>query len=111
MEAAAVALNVAVVAPAATVTVAGTVSTVLLLESVTLAPPDGADALRLTVQVVAALALRLPGLQLSDERIATAIVPLTVDGALKPSPSASASPGFDTWIEAEVVFVARVALT
>jgi hypothetical protein len=40
--AAAVALNVAVVAPAATVTDAGTVSKVLLLPSVTLDPPAGA---------------------------------------------------------------------
>jgi len=41
IEAAAVALNVAVVAPAATVTVAGTVSEVLLLASVTPDPPTG----------------------------------------------------------------------
>jgi hypothetical protein len=42
IEAAAVALNVAVVAPAATVTDAGTVSEALLLASVTLDPPVGA---------------------------------------------------------------------
>ena len=42
IEAAAVALNVAVVAPAATVTDAGTVSWALLLASVTLVPPAGA---------------------------------------------------------------------
>jgi hypothetical protein len=42
MEAAAVALNVAVVAPAATITVPGTVSEALLLASVTFEPPAGA---------------------------------------------------------------------
>jgi hypothetical protein len=42
MEAAAVARNVAVVAPAATVTDAGTVREALLLASVTLDPPVGA---------------------------------------------------------------------
>lgn len=42
MLADAVALNVAVVAPAATVTDAGTVSRVLLLASVTAEPPTGA---------------------------------------------------------------------
>ena len=42
--------KVALVAPAATVTVAGTVATlVLLLVSVTTAPPDGAARVRLTV--------------------------------------------------------------
>ncbi|MFY9725181.1 MAG: hypothetical protein WAJ87_06780 [Bryobacteraceae bacterium] len=37
-----VALNVAVVEPAATLTVAGTVNAAALLDSVTLAPPAGA---------------------------------------------------------------------
>lgn len=45
-----VAVNVALVAPAATVTVAGTVAAaVLLLESVTTAPPDGAPLDNVTV--------------------------------------------------------------
>ncbi len=45
-------VNVALLAPAATVTLAGTVATaVLLLESVTTAPPEGAAALKLTVPV------------------------------------------------------------
>ena len=108
---AAVALNVAEVAPAATVTVAGTVSEGLLLAIVTLDPPEGAEAFKLTVQVAVAPALRLPVLQLSDERAATLMVPLTTDGALKPSPNASASLEFDTWIVAEVVLGASVALT
>jgi hypothetical protein len=63
IEAAAVALNVAVVAPDATVTDAGTVSEVLLLASVTLEPPAGALWVSVTVQVLTALCPRLVGLQ------------------------------------------------
>ena len=45
------AVKVAVVAPAATVTDAGTVRLALLLETATAAPPLGADPLRVTAQV------------------------------------------------------------
>ena len=55
MDAAAVALKVAVVPPAATVTDACTVSEVLLLASVTLDPPVGAVWVSVTVQVLTAL--------------------------------------------------------
>jgi hypothetical protein len=47
----AVAVNVLVVAPAATVTEAGTVRSPLLLDSETAAPPTGAAADMVTVQV------------------------------------------------------------
>ena len=63
IEAAAVALNVVVVAPAATVTDAGTVSEALLLASVTLDPPVGATWVSVTVQVLTALWPMLVGLQ------------------------------------------------
>jgi hypothetical protein len=64
---AAVALKVAVVAPAATVTDAGTVSEVLLLASVTLDPPVGAAWVSVTVQVLTAFCPRLMGLQPTPE--------------------------------------------
>jgi hypothetical protein len=55
MDEEAVALKVAVIAPAVTVTDAGTVSRALLLERVTLDPPVGAFCVRVTVQVLTAL--------------------------------------------------------
>ena len=57
-----VALNVAEVAAADTVTVAGTVSVTLALVSVTLAPPDGAAFVNVTVQVLEAFGPKLVGL-------------------------------------------------
>jgi hypothetical protein len=65
--AAAVALKVALVAPAATITDAGTLSKVLLLFRVTLDPPVGAAAFKVTVHALTPLGLRLVGLQPSDE--------------------------------------------
>ena len=66
-EAAAVALNVALLAPAETVTDAGTVSETLLLASVALDPPVGAAWDSVTVQVLTALCPRLVGLQATPE--------------------------------------------
>jgi hypothetical protein len=67
MEAEAVALKVAVVAAAATVTEAGTVSRALLLDSVTDDPPVGAVCVRVTVQVLTPLWFKLVGLQVTLE--------------------------------------------
>ena len=67
-----VALNVVVVAAAATVTDAGTVSVVLVFVSVTNAPPAGATLVSVTVQVLEAFAPRLAGLQESDDTSAGA---------------------------------------
>src|ERR1700678_143502 len=61
--AAVVALKVAEVAPAATVTDAGTVSVELVLVRVTVAPPVGAAWVKVTVQVLEELGPRLTGLQ------------------------------------------------
>ena len=58
-----VALKVAEIAAAATVTDAGTFKIELLFARVTLAPPAGAGWVRVTVQVLEDFAARLLGLQ------------------------------------------------
>jgi hypothetical protein len=65
--AAAVALKTAVVAPADTVTDAGTVSKALLLDTVTVAPPEGAVCVSVTVQLLTPLCPRLVGLQVTPD--------------------------------------------
>jgi hypothetical protein len=63
-------VKVALVAPAATVTLVGTVATaVLLLASATIAPPADADALKVTVSLEVLPAVTLVGLRLSDKRV------------------------------------------
>src|SRR5437660_12393455 len=63
-------VNVALVAPAATVTLEGTVATdVLLLESATCAPPDGAGPLSVTVPVEESPPVAVVGLSDSEESV------------------------------------------
>ena len=62
-----VALKVAVVAAAATVTEAGTVKVALVFVSVTLAPPVGAAFVSVTVQVLDAFRPKLVGLQARED--------------------------------------------
>jgi hypothetical protein len=62
-----VALKVAEVAAAVTVTDAGTVRLELVLDKVTTAPPAGAALVRVTVQTPDELGPRLVGLQASEE--------------------------------------------
>ena len=62
-----VALNVAVVAAAATTTDTGTVRVASVLVKVTVAPPVGAAWVRVTVQVLEEFGPRVLGLHASDE--------------------------------------------
>jgi hypothetical protein len=63
-------VNDALVAPAAIVTLEGTLATaVLLLESVISAPPAGATALKVTVPVEEPPPVTLVGFRLNDERV------------------------------------------
>lgn len=63
-------MKLALVCPADTVTLDGTVATdVLLLESATDTPPDGAAALSVTVPVELFPPLTLVGLSVSEERV------------------------------------------
>jgi hypothetical protein len=64
----AVDMNDADIDAAGTMTEAGTATTVLLLESITEAPPEGAAALSMAVQVLELPALTDVGLQLIEER-------------------------------------------
>ena len=69
-------VNVALVAPAATVTLAGVrAAMVLLLDSRTCAPPAGAGPLKLTVPVEGLPPITLVGFRTSEER-ETLVVPL-----------------------------------
>jgi hypothetical protein len=63
-------VKLALVCPAATVTLEGTVATdVLPLWSVTTAPPEGAAALRVTVPVELFPPLTLVGLRVNEESV------------------------------------------
>ena len=69
----AVAVKVAVVAAAATVTEAGTLSSALLLDSETDDPPVGAALESVTVQVEAPALTRLAGVQVNVDTVAGAL--------------------------------------
>jgi hypothetical protein len=60
-------VKLAVVCPAATVTLAGTVAAALLLDSVTTVPPLGATAVRVTVPVELAPPVTVLGFSVSAE--------------------------------------------
>ena len=63
-------VKLALPAPAGMVTVAGTLAALLLLESATCAPPDGAAALRVTVPVDdCAPPVTLVGFNVSEETV------------------------------------------
>jgi len=67
------AVNVALLAPAATVTLAGTLAAALSLVSITCAPPLGAGPLRVTVPVEdCAPPVTLVGFNVSEESVGAA---------------------------------------
>jgi hypothetical protein len=67
-----VTVNVSLVCPAGTVTLAGTVAAVALLESETTEPPSAAAPLRVTVPVEELPPATLVGLRLSDDNVGAA---------------------------------------
>ena len=74
-----VTVNVAVVAPAATVTLAGTcAAVVLLLVRVTTAPPDGAGPVKVTVPVEDVPPITEVGLRLTEVSAAAVTVKVAV---------------------------------
>ena len=72
-----VTVNVTLVAPAATVTLAGTVAADALLERATTAPPLGAAPLSVTVPIDDVPPLTLAGLRVTEDS-ATAVAGFTV---------------------------------
>ena len=79
-----VTVKMALVAPAATVTLAGTPATVVLpLDSVTTAPPDGAALVRVTVPCDVAPPVTLVGLNVKALRLAGEGAGVTVSVAVR----------------------------
>jgi hypothetical protein len=76
------AVNVAVVFPAATVTDAGTVAEVSLLARETLAPPEGAALVSVTVPLEDVPPVTLVGLSVTDESVAAALAGVIVSAAV-----------------------------
>ena len=75
-------VKVALVLPAETVTLDGTVATdVLLLESETVAPPEGAAALRVTVPVELFPPLTVVGFRLSEDSVTLPLAGVMVSEA------------------------------
>jgi hypothetical protein len=93
----AVAVKLAVAAPAATVTEDGTDSSVLFEASATVDPPDGAAPLSVTVQAADPLEASLLGAQLKEERVGAtaAIVILHVAETLCPALSCTSTVTLD----------------
>src|SRR3989449_11745402 len=83
-----VTVNVTLVAPTGTVTLAGTVAAELLLDSVTCAPPAGAGPFSVTVPVELPAEALAPGTVAgftpSDERGTGCGVPVRAAGAVTP---------------------------
>jgi hypothetical protein len=110
------AVNVALAAPAKTVTEAGTVRLVLLSDSVTATPPLGAAALSATEHDEEAGVVIVRGLHETDVRVtgggaagAVIVPPVPVRVSALPEPSDPEV--FVTVMDVLVTFAARVTLT
>jgi hypothetical protein len=79
-------VNVALVAPAATVTLAGTVAAEAPLERLTTAPLLGAGPLRVTVPVEEEPLVTLLGLSVTEERVGDVPAGVTVSVAVLLAP-------------------------
>lgn len=94
-------VNVALMAPAATVTLEGTVAAVvLLLESVTCAPPAGAGPLSVTVPVEEFPPVTLVGFSETEERVRDAG---TEDSSKSQTAGLGSFSGTATNFEAEII--------
>lgn len=102
------AVKVALVEFPATVTEAGTVRSVLLLDSDIVEPPAGAVVLRLTEQFALLLELRLIGLHITEETAGTATTPEAADDTASPLASAPAPSALDMLIMLVVAVGASV---
>ena len=99
--------KVALVAPAATVTLAGTPATiVLLLDNVTMAPPVGAAVVKVTVPVLGAPPTTFVGLTVTEDRVGAAGAGLTVSTAVRET--APKAPVIVSAVEAVTIFVVMV---
>jgi hypothetical protein len=107
----AVALNAAVVPPAATVTVPGTVSNALSLPSVTLDPPAGAVCVNVTVHVLTALCATFVGLHARDEIVGTVTIAFVTAETASPLPDASTPPALVIVIAVVPAVGASVSVT
>ena len=79
-------MKVALVCPAATVTLAGTVAVLMLLESETTRPPDGAAPVNVTVPCEVAPPVTLVGLSVTALRLAGGGTGVTVSVAVRFTP-------------------------
>lgn len=96
-----VTVKVTLVAPAARLTLVGTVATeVLLLDSVIKAPPDGAPALKVTVPAEVLVPTTVLGLKLSEARVPGGVTVRVAVGSAAPYEAAIV-----TEVETDTVFV------
>jgi hypothetical protein len=104
-----VTVKLPVVAPAGTVTLAGTLAAALLLDSVTAAPPEGAGALSVTVPVEGLPPPTLAGLRDTAESL-TPVDGFTVRVVLRVVPSNEAEMVTVLVATTEPVLIVNVAL-